>query len=131
MARVHQRVIAIVAAVLFLATSVGFSLAVIWETRQSNQTAQQPPSQCTITSTAGSVETPPSAFKPAGPIAKLQSVDLKVGTGQTAASGDCLQVKYLGSLAKDGTIFDENFDKNQLLEFQLGAGQVIPGWDQG
>ena len=40
-------------------------------------------------------------------------------------------MKYYGTLASDGTMFDENFTKKTLFQFQLGQGQVIPGWDQG
>jgi FKBP-type peptidyl-prolyl cis-trans isomerase len=42
-----------------------------------------------------------------------------------------VQVKYFGTLAKDGTVFDENFDKPTAIHFILGQGQVIQGWDQG
>jgi FKBP-type peptidyl-prolyl cis-trans isomerase len=40
-------------------------------------------------------------------------------------------MKYQGNLASDGTVFDENYTKSQALQFSLGAGQVITGWDQG
>jgi FKBP-type peptidyl-prolyl cis-trans isomerase FkpA len=54
--------------------------------------------------------------------------DLKVGDGVTAKSGDTVTVNYIGWLA-DGTSFDSNL--NSTFSFPLGAGQVIPGWDEG
>ncbi|TAH33997.1 FKBP-type peptidyl-prolyl cis-trans isomerase, partial [Candidatus Saccharibacteria bacterium] len=43
----------------------------------------------------------------------------------------CLVMKYQGNLASDGTVFDENYTKDQSLQFTLGAGKVIKGWDEG
>jgi len=40
-------------------------------------------------------------------------------------------VKYYGTLAKDGKKFDENFTQPTAIQFTLGAGNVIPGWDEG
>src|SRR4030043_1118981 len=56
--------------------------------------------------------------------------DLKVGDGVTATSGDTVSVNYTGWLA-DGTKFDSSLDRGQPFEFTLGAGEVIPGWDEG
>ena len=56
--------------------------------------------------------------------------DLVVGTGAAAKSGDTVNVTYTGYLT-DGTVFDSNVDSGQPFEFQLGAGYVIPGWDEG
>ena len=53
---------------------------------------------------------------------------------QTAKKGDTLSMNYTGRL-QDGTVFDSNVDPKfnhvQPFEFQLGAGQVIAGWDEG
>ena len=59
----------------------------------------------------------------------LYKQDLVVGTGATAANGDTLRVTYTGWLIS-GVSFDSNVGKTPL-PFVLGAGQVIPGWDQG
>jgi len=40
-------------------------------------------------------------------------------------------MKYYGTLASDGTMFDENYTKPEGFAFRLGSGQVIKGWDQG
>ena len=60
----------------------------------------------------------------------LKEVDLKVGTGAVARSGDEVTVQYTGWLS-DGTIFDSSRSRNQPFDFQIGQGQVIPGWDEG
>lgn len=55
--------------------------------------------------------------------------DEVVGTGQEVQPGDTLTVNYTGKL-QDGTVFDTSVG-GQPISFVLGAGQVIPGWDQG
>lgn len=60
----------------------------------------------------------------------LMYQDLVVGDGDTAQSGDTVSVHYTGWL-KDGTQFDSSVDRGTPFEFHLGAGQVIPGWDEG
>jgi FKBP-type peptidyl-prolyl cis-trans isomerase len=56
--------------------------------------------------------------------------DLTVGDGATAAAGQSVSVHYTGWLT-NGTKFDSSVDRNDPFEFNLGRGQVIPGWDQG
>jgi FKBP-type peptidyl-prolyl cis-trans isomerase len=59
----------------------------------------------------------------------LVTEDLVVGTGSTALLGDTVSVIYTGSFL-DGRVFDSNVGGNPLI-FRLGAGQVIPGFEQG
>jgi peptidylprolyl isomerase len=61
----------------------------------------------------------------------LVKKDLEVGTGEEAKSGDKVSVQYIGALYDDGTQFDASYDRGQPFSFQLGGGDVIPGWDQG
>jgi peptidylprolyl isomerase len=62
---------------------------------------------------------------------KLVIKDLIKGTGAAAKAGDPLTMNYVGVLYKNGKQFDASYDRGQPFPFQLGAGQVIPGWDQG
>ncbi len=64
----------------------------------------------------------------------LQYIDTEVGSGPTAAAGQEVSVHYTGWLFNDGVQggkFDSSKDRNQPFEFDLGAGMVIKGWDEG
>ncbi len=52
------------------------------------------------------------------------------GNGVKAEKGNMVSVHYKGQLA-DGTVFDSSYKRNQPLDFQVGVGQVISGWDEG
>lgn len=60
----------------------------------------------------------------------LKYVDLKVGAGVQPKPGQTVSVHYTGTLM-DGTKFDSSLDRGEPLDFKLGAGQVIKGWDEG
>ncbi len=55
---------------------------------------------------------------------------LKKGDGSKATKGNTVSVHYEGSLT-NGQVFDSSYQRNQPIDFQLGIGQVIPGWDEG
>ncbi|HJW56292.1 MAG TPA: FKBP-type peptidyl-prolyl cis-trans isomerase [Burkholderiaceae bacterium] len=67
----------------------------------------------------------------------LVKIDTVVGTGQEARGGETVVVHYTGWFYKPlaanqrGRKFDSSLDAGQPFEFQLGAGRVIKGWDQG
>jgi FKBP-type peptidyl-prolyl cis-trans isomerase FkpA len=83
-----------------------------------NQTAQ---TNAAASSAAGQLITTSSG---------LQYQILKEGSGSVAQSGKKVSVHYTGWLT-NGTKFDSSVDRGQPFQFQLGAGQVIKGWDEG
>ena len=72
---------------------------------------------------------PPEKQSPAAASAELKSDDIKVGDGPPATKGKIVQIRYTGFLP-DGTKFDSNLDRKPL-QFQLGQGTVLKGWDLG
>ena len=75
----------------------------------------------------------PHVYVPAGeaPPAELVIEDIEVGTGEEAKSGQNVEVHYAGNAWSTRQQFDASWDRGQTFTFQLGAGQVIGGWDQG
>lgn len=93
--------------------------------QQTNNSAQL----TTNTMTDNSTSTPTSAPQtmPDG----LISQDIVTGTGAEAKAGSSVTVNYVGAL-QDGTIFDSTAShNNQPFNFTIGAGKVIPGWEEG
>lgn len=62
---------------------------------------------------------------------ELETIDLVDGEGPAAKNGDQVQVYYIGVRSNDGVEFDSNFGSGTPFPLQLGAGGVIPGWEQG
>ena len=60
----------------------------------------------------------------------LKYEDSVVGEGAEAAAGQKVSVHYTGWL-ENGSKFDSSKDRNDPFQFNLGAGQVIRGWDEG
>lgn len=60
----------------------------------------------------------------------LAYVDLVIGNGNLAKSGDLVVVHYTGWLT-NGNKFDSSVDRREPFSFNLGAGRVIKGWDEG
>lgn len=126
--RLRDRIFAGFGALLFLVTASAFTIAVIVDmVKQSNKPK---PVVCQATGTETTLSAP-EVFKPESTATELQKTDIKTGSGAAAKKGDCLVMKYYGTLASDGTVFDENYTKTSAFAFTLGSGQVIKGWDEG
>lgn len=62
---------------------------------------------------------------------ELEITDLTVGDGAEAASGNTVSVHYVGVAHSTGEEFDASYNRGNPLQFRLGIGQVIEGWDTG
>lgn len=57
--------------------------------------------------------------------------DLDEGDGAEAEAGDTIQAHYVGVAWSTGEEFDSSWNRGEPLQFQVGVGQVISGWDEG
>jgi peptidylprolyl isomerase len=74
----------------------------------------------------------PQIEKPEGDVPfELGIEDITVGEGEEATKGRRVTVHYAGVAFSTGDEFDASWNRNDPFVFKLGAGQVIPGWDQG
>lgn len=138
MAKVHHRVFALVAALLFLASTIAVSAAVVWQiikepntdsskTDDATMSQQSPPTQNKLEGTKL------TGFTPINTVKKLQIIDIKVGTGEVVKAGAKITAHYTGAIARDGTIFQSSHDSGQPFQSELkaGPGGVIEGWIMG
>ena len=65
------------------------------------------------------------------PPAKLTVKALAQGSGPKVAKGDYLVVQYTGAIWKTGKVFDSSWSRSAPFGFNIGAGQVVKGWDSG
>jgi peptidylprolyl isomerase len=74
----------------------------------------------------------PEVDAPDGPPpTELEITDLTVGDGAEAGPGDQVSVHYVGVAHSTGEEFDASYNRGAPLDFPLGAGRVIRGWDEG
>ncbi len=144
----RKRIIAILAAGLFLITSAGFSFLVIWQIHKDGQKSkedaklqqliteaqakQSTQSQTSNQSTKkeGKLEgTKLTGFTPVAAVPSLQVVDTIAGTGAEVAAGDTITAHYTGALASDGTIFQSSLDSGK--PFTSPLSNLIKGWQAG
>ena len=78
-----------------------------------------------------SIVRPEIDFPGGEPPAELEITDIWEGNGAEANPGDLVQVHYVGVAYSTGEEFDASWNRGDPLQFELGAGHVIAGWDQG
>lgn len=108
--------------VVFVVITIWF---VIQKTREVGRVAEAPAPTAALTPTLT-----PEIDKPIRYDNGLVVQDIIVGSGKAAANGDTLNAHYIGTL-EDGTKFDSSYDRGQPIQFVLGAGQLIKGWELG
>jgi peptidylprolyl isomerase len=118
------------------------------EPKDSRDSASKPVPSPTTTATETNPESPstpteggkvskdldqkPEIPKPTGsPPTKLEALDIVKGKGTAAKEGDKVTVQYVGVAFSTGEEFDASWERDEPFEFTLGAGEVIPGWDEG
>ncbi|TDC23457.1 FKBP-type peptidyl-prolyl cis-trans isomerase [Streptomyces sp. 8K308] len=77
------------------------------------------------------IDKPEVDFPGGEPPADLEIKDIWEGDGPVAQAGAKVSVHYVGVSFSTGEEFDASWNRGAPLTFQLGAGQVIPGWDRG
>ncbi|WMX47858.1 FKBP-type peptidyl-prolyl cis-trans isomerase [Streptomyces roseicoloratus] len=77
------------------------------------------------------IEKPEVDFPGGEPPADLEIKDIWEGDGAVAEAGDLIDVHYVGVLFESGEEFDSSWNRGNPLQFQLGVGMVIQGWDKG
>ena len=110
----------------------------LWPFPSSTPVAATDQTAANATSTTDTAQittqTTPTATMPTTPTesaTQLSMKDVVVGTGAVAQAGDSVTVNYVGSLT-NGTVFDASANHGTTgFTFNLGAGQVIKGWDEG
>jgi peptidylprolyl isomerase len=69
---------------------------------------------------------------PEGPApTELEVIEVTQGDGDEATAGSTVSVHYVGVAHSTGEEFDASYNRGAPLDFRLGVGQVISGWDQG
>lgn len=131
MVRTRDRVIALVIAIAFFATSVATSVFFIVDLYKGNKQAKNVNQTNSTNNQSGEKleGTKLAGFEPMAEVAELQIIDLEVGTGDEVKPGDTVTVDYTGALAANGTIFQSSLDYGQPVTFSLQ--EVIKGWTEG
>lgn len=134
----------ITVAVLFSAAAILFAISFVGgraaAPAAAAPAAAAPPAAVVPTArpvaTAGAAAKPGVTAAPAAPAGAvttasgLQYIDNVTGTGPKPQKGQTVVVHYTGYL-DNGTVFDSSRQRNQPLEFAIGTGAVIKGWDEG
>jgi len=77
------------------------------------------------------LNTKPVVTKGTGQVTELKTTTLIPGNGPAVAAGQTITVNYVGVSYATGEEFDSSWKRNEAYTTPIGAGRVIPGWDQG
>ena len=77
------------------------------------------------------MDKPEIDFPDGPPPTDLEITDVVEGDGAEATAGSTVQVHYVGVAHSTGEEFDASYNRGTPLQFRIGVGQVIQGWDQG
>lgn len=121
---ISQRVIALVLAFVFLATSVGIGLLVAWQAFSGDGE-----NSATNTEQQVLAGTKLEGFEPVDNVDELKIADIQEGEGKETKASDTVVVDYTGALASTGVIFESSKDVGQPVSFPLQG--VIKGWSEG
>jgi peptidylprolyl isomerase len=117
---------------LMLTIAVCVALAVAGCGGSSDSSTGASESTGATTGESSAEKTKPKVAVPTGaPPKKLEVKELEEGSGPEAKAGDKVTVQYVGVNYKNGEEFDSSWSRSEPFSFGLGAGEVIPGWDQG
>jgi peptidylprolyl isomerase len=118
-----------------LIVSLCMALAVAGCGGSDDSSSTQATSEATAAESTGgdaNLNAKPEITVPSGPAPKkLEEREIVEGDGAEAKSGDEVTVQYVGVGYDSKEEFDSSWSRNEPFTFPLGAGAVIPGWDQG
>lgn len=134
MARTRDRIIALIIAIAFFATSFAVSFLVIWQLVKDSKEAKVDTSTSTNIQDANKPAqrlqgTQLAGFTPIPKVEKLERQEVKPGTGEEVQPGASITADYTGAVAATGIIFQSSLDSGQPVPFSLNG--VIEGWTKG
>lgn len=130
MARVRDRIIALVLAAVFFVTSVGVGLLVVWQSMTNNDDEETTVDNTNQLDQSNQLAgTNLEDFTPVSDVTELKVTDLTEGDGAEARADSIVTVDYTGAVAATGVIFQSSLDSGQQATFSLD--EVISGWKEG
>jgi peptidylprolyl isomerase len=117
---------------LTIAVCAGLAIAGCGGSDDSSTESSAAAESTATTNESSAEKTKPKVTVPKGaPPKQLEVKDLEEGTGAEAKAGDEVTVQYVGVNYKNGKEFDSSWSRSEPFPLTLGAGSVIPGWEQG
>ncbi|MDO9174822.1 MAG: FKBP-type peptidyl-prolyl cis-trans isomerase, partial [Actinomycetota bacterium] len=131
--RFTLRVVLLIAAVVALVGGLYLVSGGDDDTTAATTTTLDPLAPTTVDPNLPTTTAPPKPeiVMPEGEVTELKVTTITEGTGTGAATGDAVEVHYLGYTSVDGVEFDNSYDRGAPIPVTLGAGGVIDGWEQG